>query len=116
MLTEALAAAVPPITEDTVDAIHLHEFLGHLSHELEVHGSQGAGNPQIRIGPVAALAALFVDGDPVGVRIVDGLVRGMRISARDHVHSEFAAALHEVAKRIAIAEKLALVMQGTFVG
>ena len=52
-----------------------------------------------------------VDRDPVGMRVVDVLVGGVRIGARDHDHAELAAAGHQVAERIAVAQPLAAVVQ-----
>ncbi len=88
-----------------------HDLLVHLGHELEVVRAQRAGDPHLRRGPVPALAAVGVDGDPVGMRVVDILVGRVRIGARHHDHAQLAAARHQLAEGVAVAQPRAAVMQ-----
>ena len=54
--------------------------------------------------------------DPVGVRVADILVRGVRIGARDHHHVQLAASGHQIAERVARAQPLAAIVQRNFGG
>ena len=65
---------------------------------------------------MALLVALFVDGDPIGVGVVDVLAGGVRIGASHHVHAQLAAAAHDVAKGVHVAQPLAAVLQRNFSG
>ena len=60
---------------------------------------------------MAARLAVGFHGDPIRMSVVDVLMRGVGIHARGHNHAEFAAARQHFAKRVAIAEELAAVMQ-----
>ena len=60
---------------------------------------------------MAARLAVGFHGDPVRMSVVNVLVYGMRIHARDHIHAQLAAARQHFAERVAIAKELAAVMQ-----
>src|ERR1700733_2577343 len=60
---------------------------------------------------MAALVALGIYGDPIGVRVVDVLAGGVRVGAGDDVHSLLAAALHDVPEGVHVAQILAAVVQ-----
>ena len=111
MLAVAHARAAPSIGENAVDLVHGHDLADHAGHELEVVGAERAGYPGGRHRPMAARLAVGFHGDPVRMCVEDILVRGVRIHARDDVHAEFAAAGHHFAKRVAVAEELAAVVQ-----
>src|SRR5689334_22437238 len=85
-------------------------------HEIEVVGTKRASDPVILVGPMAAFVAVFVDGDPVGMCIVNVLMTRVRVSTRDDIHAELAACGDDVAERVTIAEPLAAVMQRNFSG
>ena len=102
VLAVAHPRAAPAVAEDAVHAVETDDLSGHLGHVLEVVGTERARHPQLRRGPVPALASLGVDGDPVRVRFVDVLVRGVRVGARDHDHPELAAPGDQVAERVAV--------------
>ena len=57
-----------------------------------------------------------VDGDPVGVRLADVVVGRVRVGAREHDHAELAAALDQLAERVAVAEERLRWWSGTSVG
>ena len=61
-----------------------------------------------------ALLALRIDGNPVRMRIVDVLMNGVRIGARDDVHTEFAAALDQITERVPVAQPLTSVVKRDF--
>ena len=63
---------------------------------------------------MAAGLAVRLDGDPIRMRIVNVLVRGVRIDAGDHVHTKFAASGYHFAEGVAVAEIFAAVMQRDF--
>ena len=103
VLAVAHARSRPAVGENAVDLVARHDLARHLGHELEGVGTEAAGDPHLRAGPVTAFAALRVHGDPVGVRFVDVLVRGVRIGACHHYHAQLAAAPVQLAERVAIA-------------
>jgi hypothetical protein len=111
MLAVAHAGACPAVAEDPVYLVQRHDLPGYLGHELEVVRAQSARHPQFRHGPMPPLPALRVHRDPVGVRLIDILVRRVRVGAGDHHHVHLAAAGHQVAERVAIAEPLAAIVQ-----
>ena len=84
----------------------------HGGHEFEVVGAQGAGDPHLRRGPVAAGIALCVDGDPVGMRGFGVVVGGVGVGADEHGHVEFAAAGDEFAENVAVVKPLAAMVKG----
>ena len=51
------------------------------------------------------------DGDPIRMRCLHVIVGGMRISSCDYDHSQLAASLHQIAKRVAGSEPLAAMMK-----
>src|SRR5436853_3584199 len=106
MFAKAWPAARPAITKYSIDSVGSDDLVIHLRHEFEVHGAESAGDPQLRVGPVKPLITLRIDGDPIGVSLIQRWMSGVWISASHDIHAEFAAALHEIAKRIAIAEEL----------
>ncbi len=112
VLAVAHAAAAPAIAEDPVHLVSLDDLLGHLSHELEVVRTQRACEPPSGHRSVAARIARRIHGDPIGVRLVHGGMRGMRVGSRDHHHSQLAAAGRQIPERVPIAEPLRTVMQG----
>ena len=65
---------------------------------------------------MAARLAVGFHGDPIRMSVVHVLMRGVGIDARGHHHAEFAAAREHLAEGVAIAEKLAAVMQRHFGG
>ena len=60
---------------------------------------------------MAVRLAVGLYRDPVRVSVLDVLVGGVGIDARDHVHAEFPAAGDHVAKRVAVAEELTSIVQ-----
>ena len=94
-----------------IDSIARHDLALHLGHELEVVRAERAGDPHLGRGPVPARLAVGVDGDPVGMRALRVVVGGVRIGARDDDHAELAAAGDQIAKRIAVTEPLAAMME-----
>ena len=60
---------------------------------------------------MAPLVALGIDGDPIGVRVIDVLAGSMRIGAGHDVHALLAASLHDVSEGIRVAQPLAAVVQ-----
>ena len=52
-----------------------------------------------------------VDGDPVGVRLVDVVVGRVRVGAREDDHAELAAAGDQLAERVAVAQPAAAVVE-----
>ena len=105
------ARAGPAVAEDAVDLVEGDDLPGDLGHELEVVGAERTGDPQLRIRPVLAPAPLGVHGDPVRMRVVDVLMCGVRIGARDDVHPELATAGDEFAERVAIAKEPAAMVE-----
>ena len=101
----------PPVPEDPVDSVLGDDLPVHLVHELEVVGTERAGDPQIGIGPVAPGFARGGGGNPVGMRLPDVLARRMRVGSRDHVHAERAAAGDQRAERILVAKRVAAMVQ-----
>jgi hypothetical protein len=93
-----------------------HDLARDCGHELEVVRPQRAGDPPSRHGPMRPLLAGGLDGDPVGVRIVDVLVARVRVGARQHHHVQFAAARHQVAEGIGVLHPLAAIVQRDFGG
>ena len=85
-----------PPTSGKVETISLRD----LGHELEIVGSERAGHPHVRHFPVAALPALGIHGDPVGMVAVDVFVGGVRIGPGDHGHAELPAAFDHLAEVI----------------
>ena len=57
------------------------------------------------------LFAVRIDRDPVRVGIVNVLVAGMRIRARDHVHAELLGTFQHVPEGIHVAQPLAAIVQ-----
>jgi len=55
--------------------------------------------------------AIRGDRDPIGMRVVDVLVDGVRIGPRNHVHAQFAAARYQFTEAVAIAQETAAVVQ-----
>src|SRR5262245_45191278 len=111
MLAVAYAGTGPAIAEYAVNVIHAHDLARHLSHELEVVRPEAARHPQCRIGPMFALPALRVDGDPVRMRVIDVLMSRMRIGPGDDIHAELATPRHQFAEAIAVAQILAAVVE-----
>jgi len=83
----------------------------YLGHELEVVRPERAGDPQLRLRPVPAWLAMFIDRDPVRVGVEHILVDGVRVGARDDHHSLRSTAGHEFAERVAGTEPAAAVVQ-----
>jgi hypothetical protein len=111
VIAVAHARPGPPVAEDAVNAVARDDFPGHIGHELEVVGTERACDPQLRHDQVAALLAGGIHRDPVGVGVVDILVRRVRIGTRHHHHSQFPAARREFPECVAIAQPLAAIMQ-----
>ena len=101
MSAETLAMSRPAVDEDAVDMVAGHDLAMHAGHEVEVVWTQGAGDPQLRRGPVAARTARGIDGDPVGMRLLNVVVGGVRIGARHHHHPQIAASLDQVTEDVA---------------
>ena len=114
MLAKTHARAGPAVAEDAVDPVEGDDFPGDLGHELEVVGPERTGDPQLRIRPVLAPAPLSVHGDPVWMRVVDVLMSGVWIGARDDVHPERATAGNELTERVAIAKEPAAMVERDF--
>src|SRR5262245_26681229 len=111
MLAVAHSGAGPAVAENSVNVVHPHDLARHLSHELEVVRSETTCHPKLRIGPVPALPALGVDGDPVRMRVIDILMSRMRIGPGDDIHAELATPRHQFAEAIAVAQILAAVVE-----
>ena len=62
------------------------------------------------------LLSIGIDGDPIGVGIVNVLVRRVGIGARQHHHIQFAAAGHQIAEGIGVLHPLAAIVQRNFGG
>lgn len=99
----------PTIAKRAVNRVEGHDLIGHVSHEIEVKGDQGAGNPEIGVGPMPPLVSVGVDGDPIRMRVVDIAVAAVRVGARDDVHAELATSVDEVAEGVAVLQPLAAV-------
>ena len=104
--------AVPAVGEDAVDVVEIHDLAVHLGHEVEVVGAEGAGDPQLGVGPVAPGLAVGEAVDPLGVGVTGVLVHRVGVGAGDHRHAHPAAAGHEVPKGIGVAQPAALVVEG----
>src|ERR1035438_7011546 len=86
----------------------------HRGHEVEVVRPQGAGKPIFGIGRVPALVAMFIDRDPIGMRIVDVLVTSMRIGSRNHIHAKLPASRNDVAESVHGPEPSASIVERDF--
>jgi len=90
VLAIAHARALPAIAENAADWKQRHDLARDLGHELKIVGTQRTGDHMSGISSDAA-SFLGIHGDPVRMRIVDILVGGMRIGAREHHHVQLAA-------------------------
>ena len=63
-----------------------------------------------------ALLAAGIDGDPVGVCLLDVVIGRVRVGPRDDGHAQLAAAGDQVAERVAVAQPGAAVVEPDFVG
>src|SRR5262249_27323652 len=111
MLAIAHARTAPPIDKEAVDLVQGDDLFLDLGHELKVVGPQPACYPHLRRGPVASPVSGGVDGDPIGVRVVNVVVSSMRISSCDHDHSKLSAAGYQLAKRVCVAKPAAAMVQ-----
>ena len=111
VLAVAHARSRPPVAEDAVDAVARRDLFVNRGHELEVVRTERARHPQLRGRPVAAFLSARVDGDPIRMRVVHVLMRGVRVGARDDDHVPAAASFEELTERIRIAHPGASVMQ-----
>ena len=87
VLAIAHAGASPAVGKDTVGRVLGHDLHMNLGHEVEVVRPQRAGDPELRIGGMAPLLALGIDGDPIGVSVIHVLLGRVRIGAGHHVHA-----------------------------
>ncbi len=110
----AIALPGPAVREDAVHFVPGDNLALNPIHELEVVGTERAGDPQVRVGPMAVRLAGARDGNPVRVGFPHFLARRVRIGARDDVHPERAAAGDERAERIVLAEPRAAMVQRHF--
>src|SRR5262249_31747801 len=78
MLAVAHAGTGPAVAENAVHVVHAYDLARHLGHKLEVVRPEAARHPHFWIGPVFALLALRVDGDPVRMRVINVLMSRMR--------------------------------------
>src|ERR1700759_414551 len=91
MLAIAHAGAGPAIGKNAVGRVLRHDLFVHPGHEIEVVRAEGTGDPVVGIRWVTALVSLGVDGNPVGVSVVDILMGSVSVGARNNIHAEFAA-------------------------
>src|SRR3954462_14708137 len=112
MLAIAHARSVPPVDENPINAIPLHDLALHGGHELEIVRPERAGDPHFGRGPVAPDFAVGIHGNPIGMGCLDVVVGGVRISAGNDDHSLLAAARYEFAEWISVCEPLAAMMKG----
>ncbi len=110
------ARSCPSIGEDAIHHVLRHDFLMDRGHELKVVGSQGAGEPEVRIRSVLALLAVLIDRQPVWMRVVNILMASVRVGAGNDIHAQFPAAMRYVAEGIHISQPLAAVVQGNLRG
>src|SRR6266536_804911 len=111
VLAVAAALARPTIREDAVDRVHAHDLASDLGHELEVVRTQCAGDPQLRVRPVAYGLALGVPHDPIWMRFIHIIVHRVRIGACNHGHAELPTALVQLPERVTVAEESAPIVQ-----
>ena len=97
--------------KESIDAIARHDLLVNRSHELEVVGAIGAGNPHLRGCPVPSRLPFRVHGDPVRVRFFRIVICGVRIGTDKDRHTQLAAAVDQLPKHIAVAEERAAMVK-----
>ena len=105
------ARSCPSIGEDAIHHVLRHDFLMDRGHEFKVVGSQGAGEPEVRIRRVPALLAVLIDRQPVRMRVVHILMACVRVGAGNYIHAQFPAAMGDIAEGIHISQPLAAVVQ-----
>jgi len=116
MFAKTLAGAVPAIDENAVHVVARHDFFFHVGHEFEVVRAEAARHPHFRRSPMAALFAVSVHGNPIGVRGGDVIVGSVGIGAGDDDHAQLAAAGDEVAEGVVITEPRAAMVKRNFGG
>jgi len=114
VLAIAHAGALPAIAKNPVDLIALDDFTRHRRHEFKIVGAQGASDPKLRRSPMAALVSRRIDGDPIGMRIIEVLVGSVWIRACNDVHAQLAAARDEITEGIGIGHPTAAMMERNF--
>src|SRR5262249_274302 len=87
VLAVAHARAGPAIRKDPIHAIESDNLFSYRGHELEVVGTECTGDPEIFVGRMTPLVSICVYGDPIGMGVIDILMRTMRIGAANHVHA-----------------------------
>src|ERR1035438_7970943 len=112
----AHAVASPSVGEDSVRHVLGHDLGVDCGHEFKVVGSEGACEPEVGIGCMLSLVSIFIDRQPVRMRVVDIAMARMGIGSCNHVHAKVAAALHEIPKSVHIAKPLASIMERNLCG
>lgn len=111
MLAVTHPGAVPAIDEDGVHLVARHDFALHLGHELEVVGTEPAGHPHLRRGPMPTRLARGVHRNPIRMRRLHVIVGRVRVGAGDDDHAQFTAAGDDFAEGIGLAKPLAAVVK-----
>ena len=111
MDAEAVALWSPAVREDAVHTVLRDDLAMYLVHELEVVRAECTRDPQIPIGPVTSRFALGGHRDPIRVRGLDVIARGMRVRSRDDAHAQRTASGEQRAKWVALAQPLAAVVE-----
>lgn len=108
--------ALPAVGEHGIDVIFGYDFANDVGCEVAVITSQRIGDVDTGKCPVLTRTSVLIDGHPFGMGQCCILVDRMWVDARHDVHSQFARAFHDRAKRIGIANEAGHVMQGISLG
>ncbi len=111
VLAVAHTRSSPAIGKDGIRLVHSHDLFVHRGHELEVIRSKSARQPEIPVGRMSHLVALFIDHQPVRMGIVDILMTCVRVGSRHDVHAKIAACCGHLPEGVVVPEPFTAVVK-----